>query len=63
MHQQLRTLEDKYMPLHSNDAHRGYALDEERRKDHLSHYILRLGFCMTAETRKWFVHLETLLFK
>lgn len=59
----LKAIEDKYLPLHSNEAYKGYALESERRRDHLSHYILRLGFCMKEETRRWFVNFEALLFK
>lgn len=39
---------DKHMPLASNAARAlrgGKAIDAERRKDHFSHYILRLAFC------------------
>lgn len=61
--QKLKAFEDKYVPLHSNDAWKGYSLDEERRRDHLGHYILRLGFCIKEETRRWFVTQESLLFK
>lgn len=35
---------DKYMPLHANTAS-GYRLHEERRKDHIGHFVLRLAFC------------------
>lgn len=61
--QRLRVLEDKYMPLHSNEAHKGYSLDEERRRDQLSHHILRLGFCQKEDTRRWFLAQEVALFK
>lgn len=61
--QKLKISEDKYVPLHSNDAWKGYSLDEERRRDHLGHHILRLGFCIKEETRRWFVTQESLLFK
>lgn len=58
-----KALEDKYMPLHSNAAAKGYAIDEERKSDITSHFILRLGFCMNEETRRWFVQQEAALFK
>jgi len=43
----LKPLFDKYMPLNSNTAHaaRAVQLEHERRKDHYSHFILRLAFC------------------
>lgn len=33
------------------------------RKDHLSHFILRLAFCRSDDLRRWFVKYETLLFQ
>jgi DNA primase large subunit len=38
---------EKYLPLSSNTAQagRGAQLDNERKKDHYSHFILRLAFC------------------
>jgi DNA primase large subunit len=38
---------EKYLPLNSNTAQagRGAQLDNERKKDHYSHFILRLAFC------------------
>lgn len=32
----------KYVPLHTN---KHADIEEERRKDHLGHYVLRLAFC------------------
>ena len=34
----------KYVPLQSNTAVKA-ELDEERRKDHFGHFVLRLAFC------------------
>ena len=34
----------KYVPLNSNTA-KGSELDEQRRKDHIGHFVLRLAFC------------------
>ncbi|KAJ3212908.1 hypothetical protein HK099_007632 [Clydaea vesicula] len=36
---------------------------EERKKDHISHFILRLAFCQTEDLRNWFIKFETELFK
>jgi DNA primase large subunit len=43
----LKHLFEKYMPMSSNTAQagRGAQLDNERKKDHYSHFILRLAFC------------------
>ena len=56
-----KALHESYLPLHANA--RGYSLDEERQKDITSHFILRLGFCRTEDTRRWFITHESLLFK
>jgi len=49
----------KYLPLTNNPDR----VMEERRKDHYSHFILRLVFCRTEELRKKFIKNETILFK
>ncbi|KAF0699032.1 Aste57867_10377 [Aphanomyces stellatus] len=36
---------------------------EDREKDELSHFILRMAFCHTEELRRWFLSHESLLFK
>ncbi|XP_063693915.1 DNA primase large subunit-like isoform X2 [Bolinopsis microptera] len=36
---------------------------EERRKDHISHFLLRLAYCRTEEARKWFCDCEKELFR
>lgn len=59
----LKSLEEKHLPLHSNASRKGYSVDEERKKDLTSHFILRLGFCMREDTRKWFIQHESMLFK
>jgi hypothetical protein len=43
----VQTQTDKYLPLNPNLA-QGVDLDFERRKDHVSHYVLRLAFCRSC---------------
>ncbi|MBW0482611.1 hypothetical protein O181_022326 [Austropuccinia psidii MF-1] len=51
-----------YLPLAANTAHT-VDLDQQRRKDHYSHFILRLAFCRSEELRNRFVNAETQLFR
>lgn len=53
---------EKYLPLHSNSS-RSSTLDAERKKDHYSHFILRLAFSATEDLRRRFARLETALFR
>lgn len=50
----------KYMPLSPTGT---ISQQQERIKDHYSHYILRLVFCRSEELRKKFIKNETILFK
>ncbi|CAK4615488.1 hypothetical protein LEN26_001431 [Aphanomyces euteiches] len=43
-----------YLPMRNAD---------DRLKDELSHFILRMAFCHTEELRRWFLSHESLLFK
>ena len=54
------SLVDFYIKNYSNSCSSSL---ENREADYLSHFILRLIFCQTEEMRKWFVNLETDLFK
>jgi len=50
------------MPLSQNSS-KSPALDQERKKDHYSHFILRLAFSATEDLRRRFTRLESQLFK
>ncbi|KAG0644142.1 eukaryotic and archaeal DNA primase, large subunit-domain-containing protein [Tuber brumale] len=61
-----------FLPLLANSAAGGGSgpqdsklakRQDERRKDHYSHYILRLAFARSEELRKRFLATETILFK
>ena len=60
---------EKYLPLNANSSARagkgeGEArLQEQRRKDHYSHFILRLAFASTEDLRRRFARVETALFR
>jgi DNA primase large subunit len=55
--------EDKYMPLNDAAAAALFNLEKERQKDYISHFILRLAFCKTEDSRRWFVNHEAQLMK
>ncbi|CAE6452604.1 unnamed protein product [Rhizoctonia solani] len=52
----------KHLPLSSTSAI-SVNRDLERKRDHVSHFVLRLAFCRTEELRRRFVQAETTLFK
>ncbi|KAF2476252.1 DNA primase large subunit [Lindgomyces ingoldianus] len=58
----MTSIVNKYLPLRSNSS-RGQNLQEERKKDHYSHFILRLAFSATEDLRRRFSRLETMLFR
>ncbi|CAO3590558.1 unnamed protein product [Absidia cylindrospora] len=53
---------DRYLPMHSTHTSRTKQV-EERRKDHISHFALRLAYCQSEESSDWFVQQECALFK
>jgi hypothetical protein len=44
------TQSNKYFPLNSNTAIAVVNLDDERTRDHVSHFVLRLAFCRSCVT-------------
>jgi DNA primase large subunit len=60
----MKALLDKYLPLASNTSKSERSkLNEERQKDHYSHFILRLAFSSTDDLRRRFSRVETTLFR
>lgn len=53
---------NKLLPLNPSSKESS-SLYQERKKDHFSHFILRLAFCRSDELRKRFVRAETYLFR
>ena len=58
----MRPVMEKHMRLSSNRSNSSER-DMERKKDHYSHWTLRLAFSGTADLRQRFARLETQLFK
>jgi len=58
----MRDILEKYLPLRQNSS-RASTLQEERRKDHYSHFILRLAFSASEDLRQRFARLERELFR
>lgn len=58
----MRPILDKFLPLAQNSSNSS-TLQDERRKDHYSHFILRLAFAATEDLRARFARLETQLFQ
>jgi len=57
----MKSILDKYLPLRSAST-KSQKLQEERKRDHYSHFILRLAFSSTEDLRRRFSRLETMLF-
>jgi len=66
-----KNLRQQLLPLSANSAQgdskpqdgKPSKNQEQRRKDHYSHYILRLAFARSEDLRKRFLAAETILFK
>ncbi|KAL7275075.1 DNA primase subunit pri2 [Rhizina undulata] len=58
----LTPLLKKFLPLDANSSN-STLLQEERRKDHYSHFILRLAFARSEELRRRFSKAEAVLFR
>lgn len=58
----MRPILQKYLPLGQNSA-RSSNKELERKRDHYSHWTLRLAFSATEDLRKRFARLETQLFR
>lgn len=58
----MKSILSKYLPLRPNTT-QSQSLQEERKKDHYSHFILRLAFSATEDLRRRFSRLETMLFR
>lgn len=58
----MRPVLEKWLRLDSNKSRSG-ELEGQRKKDHYSHWTLRLAFASTSDLRQRFARLETQLFK
>lgn len=58
----MRPILNKHLPLSTNSS-RNSEIPMERKKDHYSHWTLRLAFASTQDLRQRFARLETQLFK
>lgn len=58
----MRPILQKHLPLSQNSS-QSTTLKEERKRDHYSHWTLRLAFSATEDLRKRFARLETQLFQ
>ncbi|CAK7232556.1 DNA primase subunit pri2 [Sporothrix bragantina] len=58
----MKPMLEKYLPLDTNSS-LSTQLSSQRKKDHYSHFILRLAFSSTEDLRRRFSRLETMLFR
>ncbi|CAH3160276.1 unnamed protein product [Porites lobata] len=54
----------KFLPLAQRATNKNIEEEfNERRKDHISHFILRLAYCRSEDLRRWFLSQEVELFR
>ena len=59
LNEKLRALAKEHMPLRQSSEH----FDSDRRKDNISHFILRLAYSQSGDLRRWFITQECHLLK
>eukprot|EP00047_Mylnosiga_fluctuans_P006135 m.245055 g.245055 ORF g.245055 m.245055 type:complete len:521 (-) comp14592_c0_seq1:83-1645(-) len=59
----MRAITRQYLPLSARGEQDNDAWYMERRKDHISHFVLRLAFCRSEDLRRWLLQYEAELFR